>query len=116
MEKTTPSDSPFHGERDGHKKASQCNNAAYSPPVQGGVGGGSCFFILNSKLYILHLYYLFLAIKIPPMMQVNSRTLITSKGSRYWYFSVPIKAVPMTFWLISPPTKREGPNECINVM
>ena len=90
--------------------------ASVSPPVQGGVGGGSCFFILNSKLYILHLYYLFLAIKIPPIMQVNSRTLITSKGSRYWYFSVPIKAVPMTFWLISPPTKREGPNECINVM
>ena len=41
MEKTTPSDYPFHGERDGHKKASQCNNAAYSPPVQGGVRGGS---------------------------------------------------------------------------
>ena len=41
MEKTTPSGSPFHGERDGRKKASQCNNAAYSPPVQGGVRGGS---------------------------------------------------------------------------
>ena len=53
---------------------------------------------------------------IPPMMQVNNRTLMTSKGRRYWYFSVPIKAVPMTFWLISPPTKREGPKECIKVM
>ena len=48
---------------------------------------------------------------VPPLMQVNSRTLITSKGSRYWYFSVPIKAVPMTFWLISPPTKREKDKE-----
>ena len=46
---TTPSDSHFHGERDGRKKASQCNNAAYSPPVQGGVRGGSLF---HSKFYI----------------------------------------------------------------
>ena len=41
MEKTTPSDSPLHRGRDGRKKASQCNNAACSPPVQGGVRGGS---------------------------------------------------------------------------
>lgn len=57
MEKTTPSDSPFHGERDGHKKASQCNNAAYSPPVQGGVRGGR-LLIQDKTCSTVSLHYL----------------------------------------------------------
>ena len=42
-------------------------------------------------------YPLLRAIRIPPTMQARSSTLITSKGSRNWPFSVPIKVLPISF-------------------
>ena len=38
---TAPSGSPLHRGRDEREKTFQCNNAACSPPFQGGVRGGS---------------------------------------------------------------------------
>lgn len=50
-------------------------------------------------------YPLFRAIIIPPIIQASNNTLIASKGSIYWYFSVPSKANPICFIPISPGVK-----------
>ncbi len=49
---TTPSSSPLHGGRIRCTVVSWRFLAFVSPPVQGGAGGGSCFFILNFTFYI----------------------------------------------------------------
>jgi len=47
-------------------------------------------------------------------MQASSRTLTASKGSRYWYFPVPISVCPIRCMSISPSVKAEGANEWVS--
>ena len=63
---------------------------------------GGCFFQVALLCSLLQASYaacypLLRAIRIPPTMQARSSTLITSKGSRNWPFSVPIKVLPISF-------------------
>ena len=44
-------------------------------------------------------------------MQASSSTLTASKGSRYWYFPVPISVCPIRCMSISPSVKADGANE-----